>query len=117
MGQNLTDTLPSESMSTNTQTHIEKRFIVTPHPVYIHNPDFKLLHEKITAKKYILRVLTIADTHDRNKIEEHIFKKIANKNNYLPKLEHYIFEEEKSYCGITTKCYLFFELGDFTTLR
>ena len=86
MGQNLTEALPSESISSNTQTHIEKRFIVTPHPVYTHNTDFKLLHEKITAKKYILRVLTIGDMHERNKIEERIFKKIANKNNYLPKL-------------------------------
>lgn len=44
MGQNLTDALPDESISINTQKHIEKRFIVTPHPVYLNNPDFKLLH-------------------------------------------------------------------------
>ena len=35
----------------------------------------------------------MADTADRNRMEERIFKKIANKNSHLPKLEHYIFEE------------------------
>lgn len=44
MGQNINDALPNQTISHNTQNHIEKRFIVTPHPVYVHNPDFKLLH-------------------------------------------------------------------------
>lgn len=61
MGQSESGTLPGESISENTQAHLEKRFFVNPHPVYRNSPEFKLLHEKLTNKKYILRVITVSD--------------------------------------------------------
>lgn len=116
MGQDYSQLYPDEPISEATQTHLEKRFLICPHPIHSNSHHFKLLHEKLTNKKYILRVL-VTDESGKKLIEEHIFKKIANRSPFLVKLEHYIFEDVNGYCGIKTKCYLLFELEEPSTLR
>jgi hypothetical protein len=96
---------------------LSNRFTILPHPYYSSTANLKLLNDRSTNLKYVLRIITTNNDSEHFKIEELINKKIANKNNYLTKLEQYFFEHEKSYCGNLSKCYLLFNVGQAIAVK
>lgn len=85
------------------------------HPYYSHTPNIKLLNERTSNLKYVLRILTTNNEQEHKRMEELISKKITNKNNYLTKLEQYFTEHERTYCGNQSKFYLLFSVQQGAT--
>lgn len=58
MGQDCSELYQPEKITEDVKKQLENRFVLSPHPVYSKQEEFKLLHEKLTHKKYALRVKT-----------------------------------------------------------
>lgn len=72
----------------------QNRFIISPHPLDPSSTTIFNLHEKLTANKYILTILTTNDQSSRDLLEIRLCKKLANKKQIFKQIipiDHYLF--------------------------